>query len=151
MDLAPAEAAAADNAPTASSTAKYRHPIFALQLRQWPRSASQLMSGRFSHQASVRPQLRQCERGWATLSPAGQRLTHTFRKLPKASPRRPAKTVPGMRMIQRMSIRLGAGNVLLAYTLRDSFARGDRLYDMGVGSLASKRYFLTRRCADSSR
>jgi CelD/BcsL family acetyltransferase involved in cellulose biosynthesis len=39
----------------------------------------------------------------------------------------------------------GAGTVLLAYTLRDSFARGDRLYDMGVGSLASKRYFLTRR------
>ena len=39
----------------------------------------------------------------------------------------------------------GAGNVLLAYTLRDSFARGDRLYDMGVGSLASKRSFLTRR------
>jgi hypothetical protein len=38
----------------------------------------------------------------------------------------------------------GAGNVLLAYTLRDSFARGDRIYDMGVGSLASKRYFQTR-------
>ena len=39
----------------------------------------------------------------------------------------------------------GAGNVLLCYTLRDSFARGDRRYDMGVGSLASKRSFLTRR------
>jgi CelD/BcsL family acetyltransferase involved in cellulose biosynthesis len=38
----------------------------------------------------------------------------------------------------------GAGNVLLAYTLRDSFARGDRLYDMGVGSLSSKRHFETR-------
>ena len=38
----------------------------------------------------------------------------------------------------------GAGNVLLAYTLRDSFARGDRLYDMGVGSLESKRHFQTR-------
>ncbi|MEN6449576.1 MAG: GNAT family N-acetyltransferase [Thermoguttaceae bacterium] len=38
----------------------------------------------------------------------------------------------------------GAGNVLLARTLRDSFARGDRLYDMGVGSLASKRHFQTR-------
>ncbi len=38
----------------------------------------------------------------------------------------------------------GAGNVLLAYTLRDSFARRDRLYDMGVGSLESKRYFQTR-------
>ena len=34
--------------------------------------------------------------------------------------------------------------MLLAYTLRDSFARGDRVYDMGVGSLASKRYFQTR-------
>ncbi len=38
----------------------------------------------------------------------------------------------------------GAGNILLAYTLRDSFARGDRMYDMGVGSLASKRHFETR-------
>ncbi len=40
--------------------------------------------------------------------------------------------------------RAGAGNVLLAYTLRDSFARGDRVYDMGVGSYASKRHFQTR-------
>ncbi len=40
--------------------------------------------------------------------------------------------------------RIGAGNVLLAYTLRDSFARGDHLYDMGVGSRASKRHFQTR-------
>jgi CelD/BcsL family acetyltransferase involved in cellulose biosynthesis len=40
--------------------------------------------------------------------------------------------------------RQGAGNVLLAYTLRDSFARGDRIYDMGVGSFASKRHFQTR-------
>ena len=38
----------------------------------------------------------------------------------------------------------GAGNVLLAYTLRDSFARGDNIYDMGVGSLETKRYFQTR-------
>ena len=43
--------------------------------------------------------------------------------------------------------REGAGNVLLAYTLRDSFARGDRLYDMGVGSLKSKRHFQTRLTA----
>ena len=40
--------------------------------------------------------------------------------------------------------REGAGTVLLAYTLRDSFARGDRIYDMGVGSLESKRHFQTR-------
>jgi CelD/BcsL family acetyltransferase involved in cellulose biosynthesis len=40
--------------------------------------------------------------------------------------------------------REGAGNVLLARVLRDSFARGDRVYDMGVGSLGSKRYFQTR-------
>lgn len=38
----------------------------------------------------------------------------------------------------------GAGNVLLAYTIRDSFARGDRVYDMGIGSLESKRHFQTR-------
>jgi CelD/BcsL family acetyltransferase involved in cellulose biosynthesis len=40
--------------------------------------------------------------------------------------------------------REGAGNVALAYTLRDSFARGDLLYDMGVGSLETKRHFQTR-------
>ena len=40
--------------------------------------------------------------------------------------------------------RAGAGNVLLAYTLRDSFARGDCIYDMGVGSYESKRHFQTR-------
>jgi hypothetical protein len=38
----------------------------------------------------------------------------------------------------------GAGTVLLARTLQDSFARGDLLYDMGVGSLESKRHFQTR-------
>ena len=38
----------------------------------------------------------------------------------------------------------GAGNVLLAYALRDSFARGDATYDLGVGSLGSKRHFQTR-------
>ena len=36
-----------------------------------------------------------------------------------------------------------AGNILLARTLRDSL-RGDRLYDMGVGSFESKRTFMTR-------
>jgi CelD/BcsL family acetyltransferase involved in cellulose biosynthesis len=41
--------------------------------------------------------------------------------------------------------RKGAGTVLMAYTLRDSFARGDRIYDLGVGSLASKRYLQTRQ------
>jgi CelD/BcsL family acetyltransferase involved in cellulose biosynthesis len=40
--------------------------------------------------------------------------------------------------------RAGAGNVLLAYTLRDSFARGDRVYDMGAGAYESKRHFQTR-------
>jgi CelD/BcsL family acetyltransferase involved in cellulose biosynthesis len=39
--------------------------------------------------------------------------------------------------------RHGVGNVLLAYSLRDSFDRGDRIYDMGVGSLQSKRHFQT--------
>jgi CelD/BcsL family acetyltransferase involved in cellulose biosynthesis len=37
----------------------------------------------------------------------------------------------------------GVGHVLLAYSLRDSFARGDRTYDLGVGSLSSKRHFQT--------
>ena len=40
--------------------------------------------------------------------------------------------------------REGAGNVLMARVLRDGFARGDRIYDMGVGSLESKRHFQTR-------
>ena len=58
----------AHSPPTASSTSGYRHPIHALQLRQRPPSASQLTSGTFSHHASVRPQLRQCERGCTMLS-----------------------------------------------------------------------------------
>ena len=40
--------------------------------------------------------------------------------------------------------REGAGNVLLGYTLRDCFEHGDSVYDMGVGSIESKRSFLTR-------
>lgn len=38
----------------------------------------------------------------------------------------------------------GVGTVLLADSLRESFARGDRVYDMGIGSLESKRHFQTR-------
>jgi CelD/BcsL family acetyltransferase involved in cellulose biosynthesis len=38
----------------------------------------------------------------------------------------------------------GAGNVLLARSLEDSFARGDCVYDLGVGSLGSKRHYQTR-------
>jgi hypothetical protein len=40
------------------------------------------------------------------LSPSGQRLKQTLRKLPKARPKRPAKSVPNMRIIPRLSIRL---------------------------------------------
>lgn len=38
----------------------------------------------------------------------------------------------------------GAGNVLLIHVLQDSFARDDRYYDLGTGSLESKRHFQTR-------
>ena len=38
----------------------------------------------------------------------------------------------------------GVGNVLYVNAIRDSFQRGDHTYDMGVGSLEIKRYFLTR-------
>jgi hypothetical protein len=60
---------------------------------------SQLTSGTFSHHVSVRPQWRQWERGLTTLSLVGQRLRHTFRKLPKQRPNSPAKIVPRMRII----------------------------------------------------
>jgi hypothetical protein len=40
--------------------------------------------------------------------------------------------------------RTGVGNVLLWHTLEDSARRGDILYDMGPGSLESKRHFLTQ-------
>ena len=40
--------------------------------------------------------------------------------------------------------RRGAGGLLLAYAIRDSFQRGDRLYDLGVGYLRGKRYLATR-------
>jgi CelD/BcsL family acetyltransferase involved in cellulose biosynthesis len=42
------------------------------------------------------------------------------------------------------SAREGAGGLLLAYAIRDSFLRGDRLYDLGVGYLRGKRYLATR-------
>ena len=37
----------------------------------------------------------------------------------------------------------GAGSVLLAKAIEDSFARGDRLYDLGTGYLEGKRHLLT--------
>ena len=37
----------------------------------------------------------------------------------------------------------GLGDVLLFSVLQDSAARGDRIYDMGVGAMESKRHFLT--------
>lgn len=40
--------------------------------------------------------------------------------------------------------RNGAGHVLMQHALRDSFSRGDHLFDLGVGALASKRPFQTR-------
>src|SRR6476646_8840538 len=68
--------------PTANSVSGYRQLILALHVRHCPLGATQLTRGMFSHHASVRPQLRQCEGGLTTLSPSGQRLRHTFRKLP---------------------------------------------------------------------
>jgi CelD/BcsL family acetyltransferase involved in cellulose biosynthesis len=40
--------------------------------------------------------------------------------------------------------RRGAGALLLAWAIRDSFQRGDRLYDLGVGYLRGKRHLATR-------
>jgi len=40
--------------------------------------------------------------------------------------------------------RTGLGSVLLWYTLKDSALRGDLVYDMGIGSLESKRHFQNR-------
>lgn len=38
----------------------------------------------------------------------------------------------------------GAGNLLYAYAIRDSYDRGDHVYDLGVGSFDAKRQLLTR-------
>ncbi len=38
----------------------------------------------------------------------------------------------------------GAGNLLYALAIEDSFARGDRVYDLGPGSLDCKRHLKTR-------
>ena len=40
--------------------------------------------------------------------------------------------------------RAGPGNVLYARTIEDSFERGDRMYDLGVGSMRAKERFQTR-------
>ncbi len=39
--------------------------------------------------------------------------------------------------------RYGVGGLLWTLSIRDSFERNDRLYDLGTGSLANKRYFQT--------
>jgi CelD/BcsL family acetyltransferase involved in cellulose biosynthesis len=39
--------------------------------------------------------------------------------------------------------RAGAGTVLLGQSIRDSIARGDRIFDLGVGSAECKRHFQT--------
>jgi CelD/BcsL family acetyltransferase involved in cellulose biosynthesis len=38
----------------------------------------------------------------------------------------------------------GAGTVLLGQTIRDSYARGDRVFNLGAGYLEAKRHWLTR-------
>lgn len=54
-------------------------------------------------------------------------------------------TIYGLRTgYDRELSRQGAGNVLYVRTIRDSIERGDRFYDMGIGSLSIKRHFLTR-------
>ena len=40
--------------------------------------------------------------------------------------------------------REGAGGLLLAWAIRDSFQRGDRLYDLGAGYFRNKRHLATR-------
>ena len=40
-------------------------------------------------------------------------------------------------------LRAGAGTLLLAGAIEESFRHGDRVYDLGVGSLACKRYLAT--------
>ena len=50
------------------------------------------------------------------LSPSGQRLRHTLRKLPKARPRRPANAVARMRIMCELSIR--GGDCYLSHSSR---------------------------------
>jgi len=76
--------------PIASSTAGYRQEIAALQWRHLPRNKIQLIRGMLSYQRIVCLQLGQCERGFEMLWCFGNREIHTFKKLPKSSPRRKA-------------------------------------------------------------
>ncbi len=57
------------------------------QWRHRPRSHSQLSTGTLSYQAISALQAGQRDRGRTTLSPAGRRAMHTFRKDPTAAPR----------------------------------------------------------------
>lgn len=43
--------------------------------------------------------------------------------------------------------REGVGNLLYARVIEDSFSRGDRLYDLGPGSLDAKRHIRTQLCS----
>jgi hypothetical protein len=83
------------------------------QLRQRPRRTSQLRRGIFSHQARAWGQLRQWELGWTTLSPWGQRVRQTLRKLPKARPKSALKTRPSQRMSERKGAAVSGGRGLM--------------------------------------
>jgi CelD/BcsL family acetyltransferase involved in cellulose biosynthesis len=52
--------------------------------------------------------------------------------------------VSGIRFgFDQQHAKAGAGNAMYLHMLRDSFARGDRLFDMGIGSLEIKEAWLT--------
>lgn len=56
-----------------------------------------------------------------------------------------AQRVFGLRLgYDRARAQDGVGSLLLAQVVEDSFARGDRLYDLGTGYLDTKRHFMTR-------
>ena len=95
-------AATAHSVPTASSTSGYRQLIDAPQLRQRPRSASQLTSGTFSHHASVRPQLRQCERGLDDALALGPAAQAHVQEAAEGQPEKPGEDGSEMRIIEEI-------------------------------------------------
>ena len=77
---------AAIESPVAASTAGWRQPIGARQLRQRPRRSRNESTGTLSRLRIGSPQPSQADGGCTIETPAGSREATTFRKLPSASP-----------------------------------------------------------------
>ena len=86
------------------STAGYRNEICVLHDQHLPRAINQPITGRFSYQVNLRPQIEQRLGGEMTLIPSGIRSETTLIKLPTHAPNAKIKPKPKRCGIQIKSV-----------------------------------------------